>query len=382
MTAPPPEAARDRARRLQERGDLRGALAAYLEAIESGDPQHAPAAARDLGQLLHSRRDLEGARAAYRLLGPANSAYAEGGMRLLRGRLNPALEQSDGLIANGPDIPAVFDLAPDPELDHALPAEAFFNSPIISRRVADVSVLIGSGELTAAESVLVGWCAEEESSRSRHSWVQWPFTALFRIYEARGDLSAAAAVLSRYRACDRFAADDVLVGLLEEGLAQAHAPAERRGPIFPWSGDHDVLSDALWNGDQFHDAGTFFRPLSRPAAGGARFVLVGGPMCYIDRRGEHSCITGDPVEGPEAVRLAEDTGRVFALTESPTWTAAVVGLGHRLLPPGRCSFPRQSQSREVAQVRCPRRGLSANGSALIATPISEVWAFRNRERSR
>lgn len=51
--------------RLHARGDHDGAIAAFLEAANSGHPDHASEAALHLGALLHSRGDAQGAQAMY-----------------------------------------------------------------------------------------------------------------------------------------------------------------------------------------------------------------------------------------------------------------------------------------------------------------------------
>ena len=222
--------------------------------------------------------------------------------------------------------------------------QLLFSSPIRARRLADASVLIGSGELKAAEAVVAGWCAEEEASRRGPDRYQlndrWPFIQLIRIQDTRGDLSGAAATLTRYLDLEPHAASDELVRMLEEGLANAEDTQGQRQAIYPWGGRSDPLPEVLRNNGQFRDAGVFFRPLPKPAAGGIRFVLIGGRMCYVDRRGEHSCSSEDPLDGPEALRLAEDTSRVLTLTQDWTWTEMAVTLCHRLLGAAqRCGDP-------------------------------------------
>jgi hypothetical protein len=75
----------------------------------------------------------------------------------------------------------------------------------------------------------------------------------------------------------------------------------------------------------------FYEPLPSGPRGNARFILVGGPMEYVDRRGEHSCVTGDD-EGPDpASDRGESAMRVHAMAHSDAWLQAAAELGKTLL---------------------------------------------------
>lgn len=133
------------ARRLEEKGDFKAARTAYREAIElAGGPDKAPEAVSRL--------------------------------RTLQTRLSPERRDLEGLVALGPDIPAVFKLEPDPDIDMS-PAVA--SPSLIDLRVANISVLVGSGELETAETIATEWCSEEEKSQ----WgpAPWPFVQLAQI---------------------------------------------------------------------------------------------------------------------------------------------------------------------------------------------------------
>ena len=60
---------------LSEQGDVEGARSAYQQAIDSGDPEHAPAAAFSVGLLLGRHGDWSGAQRAYWYA--ANSGHLE-----------------------------------------------------------------------------------------------------------------------------------------------------------------------------------------------------------------------------------------------------------------------------------------------------------------
>jgi Tfp pilus assembly protein PilF len=67
---------------LEREEDLAGAITAYQQAIDSGDPEHAPAAAVNLGNLLARRGDVPGARAAYEVA--IDSRHADARPKALR----------------------------------------------------------------------------------------------------------------------------------------------------------------------------------------------------------------------------------------------------------------------------------------------------------
>ena len=72
------------------------------------------------------------------------------------------------------------------------------------------------------------------------------------------------------------------------------------------------------------------------AAGGIRFVLIGG---YVDC-GERYCSSEETLDGPEALQLTEDTSPAVTLTESWDWTEMAVRLCDRLLAAARrCGDP-------------------------------------------
>ena len=47
----------------------------------------------------------------------------------------------------------------------------------------------------------------------------------------------------------------------------------------------------------------FYEPLASLPRGNVRFVLVGGPMEFADRRGEHRCTTGEAPDGGAEAEL-------------------------------------------------------------------------------
>ena len=75
----------------------------------------------------------------------------------------------------------------------------------------------------------------------------------------------------------------------------------------------------------------FYEPLPSVPRGNARFVLVGGPMEYADRRGEHGCVTGEPGGPDPASDRAESVMRVHAMVHSDAWLHAAAELGRTLM---------------------------------------------------
>jgi hypothetical protein len=75
----------------------------------------------------------------------------------------------------------------------------------------------------------------------------------------------------------------------------------------------------------------FYEPLPSLPRGNVRFVLVGGPMEYVDRRGEHRCTTGDPPEGGAAAERAESVTRVNAMVDGASWMQAAAEAGQAIM---------------------------------------------------
>jgi len=121
-----------------------------------------------------------------------------------------------------------------------------------------------------------------------------------------------------------------------------------------------------WHDARFRTAnGTFYKPLPFPASGNLRFVLVGGPMHYIDRRGEYSCDSSSPGT------LADDVSRVAALVDDPAWTTTVVELTSQLLGIEERSNP-DAYAFSIGFVNAPfREAVKALGGRY---PKKQVWA--------
>jgi hypothetical protein len=132
----------------------------------------------------------------------------------------------------------------------------------------------------------------------------------------------------------------------------------------------------------------FYRPLTTTPQGRAHFVFLGGPMAYVDRRGEHECVTGDqPKPIRPTAQFEESVARVNAMVESEAWLRAAIGLGQSIqLSETRRSEERQAYGLVLCYAPGSLRGVvkSLTGSAAtkwapeqwrIGTPGRAKWAY-------
>jgi hypothetical protein len=186
--------------------------------------------------------------------------------------------------------------------------------------VTDIEILIGSGETDRAEAVLAHLCAIELEGARKLSLqpAPWYFDKLAALLNGRGDRHGAIAILERYI---RLAENP---GYLADELDRLRGDDPRP---FRWSGDQLAIDDERFRTGN----GTFYRPLPMAAAGNVRFVFVGGPMHYVDRRGDHACVSGSDISGAEDERTAEEVGRIASMTDSDLWIDAAVRVIDRVL---------------------------------------------------
>lgn len=76
---------------------------------------------------------------------------------------------------------------------------------------------------------------------------------------------------------------------------------------------------------------SFYEPLPSLPRGNVCFVLVGGPMEYVDLRGEHSCVSGVPPQGGAATELAESVARMSAMVDGELWMQAAIETGQAII---------------------------------------------------
>ena len=75
----------------------------------------------------------------------------------------------------------------------------------------------------------------------------------------------------------------------------------------------------------------FYRPLPSLPRGYVRFVLVGGPMDYVDRRGVHTCVSGESPPGGAEVERAESVARMSAMVDGAPWMQAATEAGQAIM---------------------------------------------------
>lgn len=195
-----------------------------------------------------------------------------------------------------------------------------FEGRLPSEWVTDIEILIGSGETARAEAILLHLCAIEvdQAANSSESPAPWYFDKLAALINGRGDRASAIAILERYVGLAKEP------GYLGDELARLRAGETRP---FKWTEEQLAVDDERFRTQN----GTFYRPLPVPATGNVRFVFVGGPMHYVDRRGDHACVSGSDIEGTEDEKTAEEVARVASMTDSEQWIDSAVRLIDRLL---------------------------------------------------
>ena len=217
----------------------------------------------------------------------------------------------------------------------------------------DVDILIGSGEFEIAEPILADLCelAEREAGANDYVAAPWYADELRRLRGLRG-------------------------GMLDD--SQAGRSQDEVRFLLAGQGGRVSAQGA---------SGLFYRPLPKPAAGGLRFVLVGGEMHYVDRRGEHSGFTGESVVGSTTSVLAEEVARVATMVDSSAWIHAAALVAHRLVENAlRCGnddawalgvgFTTAELRDSVKRLagRFPAKASFANGRALTR-PGKGRWAY-------
>jgi hypothetical protein len=157
----------------------------------------------------------------------------------------------------------------------------------------EISSLIGAGYLTLAEAALVKLCARHDVF---HDLLARVYGQTAREGQALDTIDAFS-----YRLSDR-----------ERDGARAHLLQRR-----------DIRTIVA--------GPAFYEPLASPPRGNVRFVLIGGPMEYVDRRGVHACVTGEsPPGGAEAGR-AESVARMGAMVDGMPWMRAAAETGQAIL---------------------------------------------------
>jgi hypothetical protein len=75
----------------------------------------------------------------------------------------------------------------------------------------------------------------------------------------------------------------------------------------------------------------FYEPVQSRPRGDICFILVGGPMDYVDRRGQHRCVSGEAPQGDAATGIAESVARMSAMVDGEPWLQAATETGQGIL---------------------------------------------------
>jgi hypothetical protein len=127
----------------------------------------------------------------------------------------------------------------------------------------------------------------------------------------------------------------------------------------------------------------FYEALESPPRGNARFILIGGPMEYVDLRGEHECIAGEqPTDGPP-LKLSENVAQVNAMAESSVWVQAAVSTGHAIMSSlTRAGANPRPYGRLVSRVTRQYRDAVKAVCGSLPKAAADVWCFGEVNKSR
>jgi hypothetical protein len=120
----------------------------------------------------------------------------------------------------------------------------------------------------------------------------------------------------------------------------------------------------------------FYEPLTSLPRGNVRFVLIGGPMEYVDRRGVHVCVTGeDPSGGAEAGR-AESVARMNAMVDGVPWMRAAAETGQAILKSlSRAGAVPGLYGHQLSYVTSPFRQIVKLTGSLPKKAAEDAWAL-------
>jgi hypothetical protein len=127
-------------------------------------------------------------------------------------------------------------------------------------------------------------------------------------------------------------------GLLISQLAQLYGQTARfdeaRAVTVTTYGEQNSSSGHLIQSRDFRtitSGPAFYEPLASLPRGNVRFVLVGGPMEFADRRGEHRCTTGEAPDGGAEAKFAESVARMSAMMDGAAWMRAATETGQAIM---------------------------------------------------
>lgn len=222
----------------------------------------------------------------------------------------------------------------------------------LSKYRADISALIGTGALALAEAALPQLCQRD----------YWFYEQLAYVYALT----------------DRASESRIAIDSLNGNLARDNSPNWRTYDDLPAPRDPRTITiDPV-----------FYRPLQTEPRGNVRFVLVGGEMEYVGRRGEQRCVTWEPASGGPAGQLAEHVSRMSAMVDSEPWLQAAVSLAQALLTTTRRAHPdRQQFVHAVGYVTSAFRDIVkaitgtppqkiADDAWRVAPPSRSAWTYQ------
>lgn len=207
----------------------------------------------------------------------------------------------------------------------------------------EVSVLMGMGSLALCEAALLELCERDTTF----------YADLARLYAQTARRTAAEDALNRFN-------------------------HEVRRDTSSW-----FSSDSLphpRDARTVTDRPIFFAPLESRPRGNVRFVLVGGRMDYLDRRGEHTCVSGE--ESGSKDSLAENVSRLSAMVESSFWIGRAVQLVQSILETVRRARAGEYQAHVVAYASDVRDAVKSASGSPPKTLHEEEWSLGPNGKSR
>ena len=132
----------------------------------------------------------------------------------------------------------------------------------------------------------------------------------------------------------------------------------------------------------------FYEPLSSLPRGNVRFVLIGGPMEYVDRRGAHTCVTGESPQGDAETGRAESVARMGAMVDGVPWMRAAAETGQAILKSlARAGSVPGIYGHQLSYVTSPFRQIvkeltgsvpkkTAEDAWVLAPPAKSGWSYQ------
>jgi hypothetical protein len=182
----------------------------------------------------------------------------------------------------------------------------------------EISSLIGTGYLALAEVALTRLCKRDDVF----------YELLAHVYgqTAREEQAHAAIDAFSYRLSDR-----------EKGGVYSHILRPRDA--------RTIVARPV-----------FYEPLSSLPRGYVRFVFIGGPMEYVDRRGVHTCVSSESPPGGAEAERTESVARMSAMVDGAPWMQAATEAGQAIIASlSRARAPSGLYGHQLSYVTSPFR---------------------------